>query len=330
MGKTVQDSLFSGRGLEKTMPMISKWMLKAFVQKLISFFPQREKVNYLFQKYVTRGVELTDTYFDFKLTHARDHLGYFRKYGQQPLSEATILELGLGWYPIVPIALYLSGAHRIISIDIQDWMTHQSQLTTIRKFQEWRAQGKLMDYLPDIDEQRWAAMMSLTQKNTVSDLNEISQTIRLEPLIKDARATEFADNSMDYICSNNTFEHIPEAILADILREFKRILKSGGVMSHFIDLSDHFAHFDPQINIYHFLRFNEKQWQRIDNRIQPQNRLRWPDYLALYAALDLPVSDQTTRPGDLTLLAQVPLAEQYRSYRPEALAISHGYLVSVA
>jgi len=44
------------------MSMIFKWMLKAVVQKLIAFFPQREKINYLLQKYVTKGVELTDTY----------------------------------------------------------------------------------------------------------------------------------------------------------------------------------------------------------------------------------------------------------------------------
>lgn len=309
--------------------MISKWMLKALVQKLISFFPQREKLNYLFQKYATKGVELTDIYFDFKLGHARDHLAYFRKYGQQPLAKATILELGLGWYPIVPIALYLSGADRIVSIDIQEWMTNQSQLKTIRKFEEWRSQGKLQDYLPQIDEQRWSALVALTQKSTAPGLEEISATIRLEPLLQDARATDFAESSLDYICSNNTFEHIPVAILADILREFKRIIRPGAVMSHFIDLSDHFAHFDSEITIYNFLRFSEKQWQRIDNRIQPQNRLRFRDYLALYAALDIPVTHQSTRPGDPALLVRVPLAEQYQAYTPEELAISHGYLVSV-
>jgi hypothetical protein len=316
-------------GFEKTIGMISKWMLKAVVQKLIAFFPQREKINYLFQKYVTKGVELTDTYFDFKLTHARDHLQYFRQYGQMPLEQATVLELGLGWYPVVPIALYLSGVDRIISIDIQDWMTNESQLITIRKFREWHDQGYLQDYLPNIDEQRWAAMLALTQKSTAPGLEEISQTIRLEPRLQDARATDFGESSIDYICSNNTFEHIPKLILADILREFKRILKPAGVMSHFVDLSDHFAHFDHNINIYNFLRFSEKQWRLIDNRIQPQNRLRWRDYLQLYAELGIPMTDQSTRPGDLSLLDKVPLAGQYQDYTPEELAISHGYLVSV-
>ncbi len=60
-------------------------------------------------------------------------------------------------------------------------------------------------------------------------------------------------DSVDFICSNNTFEHIPADILSAILREFKRVIKPGGLMSHFIDMSDHFAHFDSRITIYNFL-----------------------------------------------------------------------------
>lgn len=309
--------------------MVSKWMLKAVVQKFISYFPQREKVNYLFQKYVTKGVDLTDTYFGYKLTHAKDHLQYFQQYGQRPLAESTILELGLGWYPIVPIALYLNGAKEVISIDIQDWMTNQSQLITIQKFQEWRAEGWLESYLPAIDEERWTAMVSLTQKNETPYLESISETIHLRPVLKDARDTGFSAQSIDYICSNNTFEHIPHSILVGILKEFQRIIKAQGVMSHFIDMSDHFAHFDAAITIYNFLRFSEKQWQRIDNSIQPQNRLRFKDYLKMYQELGIPINDTQARPGHPELLRQVPLAPQYANYTEAELAISHGYIVSV-
>jgi len=308
--------------------MISKWMIKALVQKLISFFPQREKINFFFQKHVTRGVELSDDYFAYKLTHARDHLRYFRQYGSLPLSEATILELGLGWYPIVPIALFLSGAKRIISVDIQDWMTARSQLATIRKFEEWRKSGQLDDYLPELDEERWALMLALTQKEVAPGLEEISRVIHLQPMLEDARALPFSESEIHYICSNNTFEHIPAPVLSDILKEFGRVLQEGGVMSHFIDLSDHFAHFDSRISIYHFLRFSERQWRWIDNRIQPQNRLRWRDYLGLYADLGIPVTEASIRPGDPELVARLPLAGQYRSYSAAELAISHGYLVS--
>ena len=63
--------------------MISKWRAKAIVQKGISFFPKKEKVNYLFQKYITKGVFLSDEYFTNKITHAIDHLKYFKQYSKK-------------------------------------------------------------------------------------------------------------------------------------------------------------------------------------------------------------------------------------------------------
>lgn len=57
-----------------------KWKAKAVVQKAISFLPQSERVNFLFQKHVTKAVNLTDQHFDWKITHARDHVNNFVKF----------------------------------------------------------------------------------------------------------------------------------------------------------------------------------------------------------------------------------------------------------
>ena len=59
---------------------MSKWILKAIVQKGISFLPFSQKINYFFQKYVTRGVYLSDEYFEDRLIHCREHYKQFRKY----------------------------------------------------------------------------------------------------------------------------------------------------------------------------------------------------------------------------------------------------------
>lgn len=130
------------------------------------------------------------------------------------------------------------------------------------------------------------------------------------------------------MCSNNTFEHIPKIILIDILKEFKRLLKADGVMSHFIDLSDHFAHFDTSITTYNFLKFSEKQWDLIDNSIQPQNRMRWADYKKMYADLNIAIKIEETRPGDLAALNTITVDKGFAHLSKVELAISHGYLVS--
>jgi hypothetical protein len=130
------------------------------------------------------------------------------------------------------------------------------------------------------------------------------------------------------IHSNNVFEHVYPSVLEAILVEFQRILGKNGIMSHFFDGSDHFAHFDKTINIYHFLKYSDRAWAMIDNDVQPQNRFRFRDYLEMYEKLNIKIVETEVRKGDLNLLADVRVNQKFASYLPAELAISHGYLVS--
>ncbi len=307
--------------------MSVKWKAKAVTQKVISFLPYKEKINYLFQRYVTKGVLLNDHHFQLKLQHASDHISYYKNF-KGSLQYKQVLELGTGWYPIVPIALYLSGADKIVSLDIQSWMTKESFLETVQMYQSWQQTDRLQSYLSQIDPKRWTLLIGLLDAEEHMDLEALCQVIGLSTFLQDARHTPFADQSFDFICSNNTFEHIYPDILQAILAEFKRLVKQDGLMSHFIDLSDHFAHFDQSITIYNFLQFSPQQWRFIDNRIQPQNRLRWPDYLAMYNELGLPITDTTIRAGDLQALQSVAIDPSFSHLSKEDIAISHGYIIS--
>ncbi len=307
--------------------MISKWVLKAVVQKTISFLPGSERINYLFQKFVTRGVQLSDEHFRLKITHAKDHIAYGKRYVGQK-QEITVLELGTGWYPVIPIAFYLSGVERIISLDIQQWLTRQTLLQTIQKFIEWRSDGELEEYLDSIDEERWTQLTQIYQEGSGLTKESINASIGLNCIIQDARQLTLADHTVDLICSNNTLEHISRDHLTVILQEFTRVLKGGGVMSHFIDMSDHFAHFDTSISIYNFLKFSRRRWKLIDNTIQPQNRLRFIDYKKLYEELGIPVSVEVITNGKPDEIKSVSIHKEFATYSPEDLAISHCHLVS--
>ena len=133
---------------------------------------------------------------------------------------------------------------------------------------------------------------------------------------------------MDLIISNNTLEHIYPDVLIPILEEFIRLIKSGGVQSHFIDMSDHFAHFDKSISIYNFLKFSNRQWKVIDNKIQPQNRLRYDDYIEIYGKIGMPVSKTKFRAGDSESLKSFNISKEFEKYSIERLAISHCYITS--
>ncbi len=270
---------------------------------------------------------LTDEHFRYKLEAARDHLRFYRQFATVPPAEARVLELGTGWYPIVPALLYLAGFNRIESVDIRNWLTADRQRTAYQKVLAYHDDGRLAAYLPDPDPGRIAVLRDVCREAT-KDTAAISKRVRLQARVMDATDLDYGDASFDLICSNNTFEHIYEPVLRDILRQFQRVLRPGGVMSHFVDLSDHFAHLDRSITIYNFLRFSQRQWEKIDNSIQPQNRLRWPDYRKMYAELGIPIRFEEVRPGDPEALATVPVHPQFEPYSAAELAISHGYLVS--
>ncbi len=306
---------------------MKKWKLKAIVQKIISYLPFSHKINYIFQKYVTKGVYLSDEYFYDRLGHARDHLKGFQKYSYNSIP-ATCLEIGTGWYPIVPISFFLVGADKIYSVDISFLTSKERLHTTLQKFVECNKSGQLISYI-DFLSDRFNIITNILADYEKFTLDEVLQKLNITYLIEDARKLSLPDDSIDLVNSNNTFEHIYPEILIPILKDFRRVVKKkGGVMSHFIDMSDHFAHFDKSINIYNFLQFSDKQWKWIDNSIQPQSRIRIYDYKKIYADLNIPISDESFRPGNLNELKSIPLDDKFANSPLEEIAKSHCHFIS--
>jgi hypothetical protein len=306
---------------------MKKWKLKAMVQKTISYLPLSHRINYIFQKYVTKGVNLSDEYFYDRLGHAKEHIKSYQKYSEKTVP-TTCLEIGTGWYPIVPISFFLVGADKIYSVDISFLTSKERLQTTLQKFLECYEAGQLknyIDFLPD----RFDVITSLLADYAKFSLDEVLQKLNITYLIEDARKLSLPDNSIDLVNSNNTFEHIYPSILIPILKDFRRVVKkTNGVMSHFIDMSDHFAHFDKSINIYNFLQFSDKQWEWIDNSIQPQSRIRIYDYKQIYADLGIPISDESFREGSLDELRSVPIADKFANRPLEEIAKSHCHFIS--
>lgn len=298
------------------------WKLKATIQKSISVFPNSRELNFAFQKYVTKGVELTNEYFYDRLNHASDHLkSFLQKFDITSLEDS--LELGTGWYPIIPISLFLCGAKDIYTIDIETLTNKENFRKTIVKFIESKNFRTLHSFIP-YREDRMRFLEGLLENYEVLTFEKILHLFNIHLIIGDAKNLNFRNHSFNLIHSNNTFEHIPEDSLKKILMEFKRVLNPKiGVMSHFIDMSDHFAHFDKSISIYNFLKFSDQEWKFIDNSIQPQNRMRFTDYCKLYEDLNIHVTRYETRPGDIDEIRKIKLADKFRVYKLDNLAISH-------
>jgi ubiquinone/menaquinone biosynthesis C-methylase UbiE len=306
---------------------MKKWIQKAIVQKIISFFPFKNKINFFFQKHVTKGVFLSDYYFFDRLQHASSHIKAFKKYSKKKFPE-TSLEIGTGWYPVVPICFFLIGTEQIYSVDITFLTSKKRIKKTLNKIVESYEDQVIQDYI-DINSKRYLMLLKLLEDYEKLSLKDILKILNLKYLVEDARKLNIPNNKIDFINSNNTFEHIYSNILKDILLEFKRVLKKEGIMSHFIDMSDHFAHFDKSITIYNFLKYSESQWKLIDNSIQPQNRLRINDYRNIYKDLNIPINEESLREGNMEQLSKLRLNEIYKKSNLEELAVSHCSFISV-
>ncbi|OFY37441.1 MAG: hypothetical protein A2W91_14710 [Bacteroidetes bacterium GWF2_38_335] len=306
---------------------MKKWVLKAIVQKIISWLPFSNKINYFFQKHITKGVTLTNELFEAKLVQAEKHLGYYRVLNINKGEVNSTLELGTGWFPVIPVCMFLAGADRIITVDISNLIKEKNLNITIEKFIEYFSNGKLQKLFPKVILSRFELIKS-TYEETKSGQQTL-QKLNIQTLICDARKLPISESQIDLITSNNTFEHIYPSILIDILSEFKRVSKPGGVQSHFIDMSDHFAHLDKSITIYNFLRFSDKRWKFIDNNVQPQNRLRISDYRKLYNELEIPINEEEILPYDISKLEKIKLNKKYQGISTEILAVSHAHLASL-
>ena len=305
---------------------MKKWIQKALVQKIISYFPASNKINYLFQKYITKGVYLKDIYFYDRLNHARVHLKSYQKYSNNQIPNIS-LEIGTGWYPVVPISFFLAGTNKIYSVDVTFLTSKERIRTALNKFIECHKLSRLKDYINIVPE-RFQILENILDNFEDYSLNEILNMLKLKYLIEDARNLSLKNDSVDFINSNNTFEHIYPSILIPILKDFKRVIRKDGVMSHFIDMSDHFAHFDKSINIYNFLKFSDTKWKWIDNSIQPQSRIRICDYKKIYLDLKIPISEESFRKGNLKELESISLAKKHLEKPFEEIAKSHCHFIS--
>lgn len=309
----------------KQVLRVANWKIKLVVQKGISFLPASHKINYLFQKYVTKGVILSDEYFFDRLGHGVYHAKAFQKHRSK--NPKATLELGTGWYPVVPISMFLLGSDNVVTVDITPLMDKEKLTTTITKYLDAIAK-KQVDEVFLQNEERIKVLEKLATGSNDLSLEDMLVQLKISYLKTDARKLPFENETFDLIHSNNTYEHIYEPILKNIIKEFKRVQKKDGLQSHFIDMSDHFAHADNSITIYNYLKYTEAKWLRMDNSVQPQNRMRINQYRNLYKDNGLHIIEESLRPGDAKALESVVLAEPYKSFKKEDVLPSHGYVVS--
>jgi SAM-dependent methyltransferase len=302
------------------------FLVKAFAQNLISCFPKSERVDYSFQKHISRSLPSTTSQFISKLGIANRHLAFFETnvlgIGR---SNARFFEFGAGWDLVVPIAFSLMGIGSQVVIDNKP----NARLELINN-----TLSRIRIYESNIEGTN-GVILETGHRNVrpVRSLADLSHKYGIDWLAPvDATRTGLPLNSFDFISSTVTFEHMPANILTNVFMECYRILKPGGIMSCLIDLKDHYASFDSKISIYNFLEYSDWTWNRINSSIHFQNRLRSADYTKIVAENTgfqiLQVEEENPEDEDLDVLKSLRLEKRFRqNYSFKELGVKSTWLV---
>jgi SAM-dependent methyltransferase len=286
-----------------------RWLAKAALQRGLGALPQGERLNYLFQRRVLRSLPAGDEALRQKLARARQHVEAYEEHGPATqLADACFYEFGAGWDLAIPLAYSMLGVGRQVLVDIRPSARVELVNESIASLERLRDEGLRPLGGP------------------ISSLDELEPRFGITYLApRDARATELPAESIDFVSSTDTCEHIPGSDLAAIFRECFRLLRPGGAFSCRIDLQDHYAYFDRSLSRYHFLRYEERTWSLVNSPLHFQNRLRAPDYelLVREAGFELPVwrPSGPSEEGRAELRA-LPLAERFRRYSEDELGVT--------
>ncbi len=306
------------------------WKLKAMIQNAVSLLPP--SVSYATYYWIQRhfgGLRRIDPVSG--LSAGIEIWKRIEKHGQDP-SGKVFLEIGTGRVPLVPLAYWLMGAERTITIDLNPYLKGELVEESLR-------------YISDNDGEIQSLFGSLLDKGRLDDLLAFSRNVdfstrafldlcRIDYIAPgDAASTGLPPQGIDFHTSYTVFEHIPPEVLKRILEEGNRIIRDDGLFVHRIDYSDHFSHSDKRISAINFLQYSDEEWKRYaGNRYMYMNRLRHDDFVRLFKSVGHRILDAQTdvdqRARELLSNGVLKLDERFSIKPKEILSISASWIVS--
>ena len=258
------------------------WKVKALIQNCIAVFPKNLSYEMYFQ--MQRYFGGLKKPFN-PLGHFSNGIGIIKKIQQHDRNfiGKTFFEVGTGRVPLLPVAFWLGGAGKIITVDLNPYM--RNELVKDMLFFIKNRESEIRDIFGTLlKEDRFSLLLNYSRKNKVhkQDVLELCQIEYLAPA--DAAKTNLPEKSIQYHISHAVYEHIPLLVIQNILEEGNRIISEGGLFINTIDYGDHFSYMDKNISVINFLQYNNKEWEKYaGNSYMYMNRARHDDFVELFA-----------------------------------------------
>ena len=237
-----------------------------------------------------------------------------------------ILEIGAGWQPVVPALFYGMGAGSILMTDIVKHMRKSYVEATVRYcIDHAREIANLTSISQDDLELRWRKLLP-GSGNWVKQWYDLGITYKA-PF--DMTTSKLPMASFDMIYSYSCMNYIPLLQLRKIFSVSANLLDRSGWIAHNIHVYDDLS--SSEREKWNFLRFSEKEWDRIGNcRLHYQNRLRPSSYTALAQENGFRVTYSEMLPLGLPKgsLDRAKLDEEFKYLPDEEILCGHFLLVA--
>src|ERR1019366_2180465 len=241
-----------------------KWVVKAAVQQVLGSMPGQvaDPIYHGFQQLVgTMHIDIHE-----QRLFIEEVAALLEDIRGKTLSGLRIVELGSGWFPVLPLLLVREfGA---LSVDTYDVNRHYSPArvaATAREIMKVSAHLK-GDFVLE--------QTALTGR--------LPDSIRYHSRTSLQHVKEICGGPADLALSFDVLQYVAPATVREIHISSRQWLMQDAPWVHFVVTSDERAIRSTELDPIDFLRYSDKEWMGISgNRYAYQNRLSLPPYESL-------------------------------------------------
>ncbi|MBC7523068.1 MAG: hypothetical protein H7239_01305 [Flavobacterium sp.] len=225
------------------------------------------------------------------------------------LKNIEIIEIGSGWFPIIPyFFIYKCKVKKVFTYDIN---AHYN-------------------------------------KKAIGIFNGIFSKIYNETIITSTNNNYNLPDQVSYFPSHNVINcelpktplvfsryvlsHVKTKDIIEMHKKFKNEFAKGTYIIHFISPSDLRQHGDKSISQQDFLKYSQKEWDKITTKYDFHNRLRLPQFIEIFTSLGYEILHKSyervsENSSNYNLFHQLQFHEDYKKYSVEELTAGNIILV---
>lgn len=237
------------------------------------------------------------------------------------LERSTVVEIGTGWVPVVPMTLATVGA-RVFTYDVtplvDDDLYRQTRDEMSKRLPRYAAAAMVSTH----DARRRFAPLA--------DCNTFADACRALKMQYDGKADTadlpHASESVDAVVSSLVLQCMPIECVDAVLAESFRVLKPGGYAVHRIRMTDENAAHDPDKNHFDYLQYSRSKYDRLFNhKLKYLNRLRASQFLTKMRAVGFNVykAERVVDEASLDHVRELKVDEMFSGLDPEDLATTN-------